>query len=240
MTAALGPDTRDKLMQASTATVCTALFKAGLKNQFIQGVGPVAPKPRNMVGQAYTLRYIPAREDLNPISVFQDPAHPQRVGVEECPPGHVFVIDSRKNPRAASAGSILVTRMMKRGVAGVVTDGGFRDAPEIGRLDIPCYHNRPSAPTNLTLHQAIELNVPIGCGDVAVFPGDVIVGDREGVVVIPLHLVDDVAREAMEMTAFEDFVAERVNAGEAVIGLYPATSEKAQADYAAWRKTTGR
>ena len=240
MTTSLCTKTRDKLMKVSTATISTALFKVGLKNQFIQDVRPVSPKPGNMVGQAYTLRYIPAREDLNSLSAFQDPTHPQRVGVEEIPPGYVMIIDSRKDPRAASAGSILVTRMMKRGVAGVVTDGGFRDAPEIGQMNIPTYHNRPSAPTNLTIHQAIELNGPIGCGDVAVFPGDVIVGDQEGVIVIPLHLVDDIAHEATEMTAFEDFVTEQVKAGAAVIGLYPATSEKAQADYAAWRKKTGR
>ena len=240
MTTSLCTKTRDKLMKVSTATISTALFKVGLKNQFIQDVRPVSPKPVNMVGQAYTLRYIPAREDLNSLSVFQDPTHPQRVGVEEIPPGYVMIIDSRKDPRAASAGSILVTRMMKRGVAGVVTDGGFRDAPEIGQMNIPTYHNRPSAPTNLTIHQAIELNGPIGCGDVAVFPGDVIVGDQEGVIVIPVHLVDDIAHEATEMTAFEDFVTEQVKAGAAVIGLYPATSEKAQADYAAWRKKTGR
>ena len=240
MTTSLCTKTRDKLMKVSTATISTALFKVGLKNQFIQDVRPVSPKPGNMVGQAYTLRYIPAREDLNSLSAFQDPTHPQRVGVEEIPPGYVMIIDSRKDPRAASAGSILVTRMMKRGVAGVVTDGGFRDAPEIGQMNIPTYHNRPSAPTNLTIHQAIELNGPIGCGDVAVFPGDVIVGDQEGVIVIPLHLVDDIAHEATEMTAFEDFVTEQVKAGAAVIGLYPATSEKAQADYAAWRKKAGR
>lgn len=228
--------TRDRLMRVSTATLCTALFKVGLRNQFIQDVRPLATKERNMVGQAYTLRYIPAREDLNPISVFQDPTHPQRVGVEECPPGHVMVIDSRKDPRAASAGSILVTRLMQRGAAGVVTDGGFRDSPEIANLAIPCYHNRPSAPTNLTRHQAIELNTPIGCGDVAVFPGDVIVGDGDGVVVIPLHMVDAIAGEATEMTAFEDFVTERVQAGHAVIGLYPATTGEAKADFAAWRK----
>ncbi|MDH3714097.1 MAG: ribonuclease activity regulator RraA [Gammaproteobacteria bacterium] len=239
-TSELSAATREKLMRVSTATLCTALFKEGLRNQFIQDVGPVARKDKNMVGQAYTLRYIPAREDLNPISVFQDPTHPQRVGVEECPPGHVMVIDSRKDPRAASAGSILVTRMQQRGVAGVVTDGGFRDAPEIGALLIPCYHNRPSAPTNLTRHQAIELNTPIGCGDVAVFPGDVIVGDGEGVVVIPLHMVDAIAAEATEMTAFEDFVTERIQQGSTVIGLYPATTEEARADYAAWRDRHGR
>ena len=232
--------TRNKLLQVSTATLCTALFKAGLRNQFIQDVHPLAPNAGNMVGQAYTLRYIPAREDLNPISVFQDPQHPQRVAVEECPPGYVMVIDSRKDPRAASAGSILVTRMMQRGVAGVVTDGGFRDAPEIAKLAIPCYHNRPSAPTNLTRHQAIELNTPIGCGDVAVFPGDVVVGDAEGVVVIPLQMVAAIADEATEMTAFEDFVTERVQAGSPVIGLYPATTDAAKADYAAWRKKHGR
>ncbi|MDH3453225.1 MAG: ribonuclease activity regulator RraA, partial [Gammaproteobacteria bacterium] len=130
--------TREKLLKVSTATLCTALFKVGLRNQFMQDVQPVAPRDGNMVGQAYTLRYIPAREDLNPISVFRDPSHPQRVGVEQCPPGHVMVIDSRKDPRAASAGSILITRMMQRGVAGVVTDGGFRDAPEIATLAIRC------------------------------------------------------------------------------------------------------
>ena len=232
--------TRKKLMLVSAATISTALFKVGLKNQFLQDVHPVGQKDANMVGQAYTLRYIPAREDLNPISVFQNPKHPQRVAVEECPKGYVMVIDSRKDARAASAGSILVTRMMKRGVAGVVTDGGFRDSPEISKLDIPCYHQRPSAPTNLTIHQAIELNGPIGCGDVAVFPGDVIVGDGEGVVVIPLHLADAIAHEATEMTAFEDFVTERVNEGHGVIGLYPATKDKTKADFAAWRKKNGR
>ena len=236
----LDPATRERLLTVSTATLCTALFKLGLRNQFIQDVLPLAPKAQNMVGQAYTMRYIPAREDLNPISVFQDPTHPQRVGVEECPPGHVMVIDSRKDPRAASAGSILVARMMQRGVNGVVTDGGFRDSPEIAQFDIPCYHNRPAAPTNLTCHQAIELNGPIGCGDVAVFPGDVVVGDGEGVVIIPLHLADDISREAENMTAFEDYVAERVGQGDAIIGLYPATSDESKAGYEAWRKSNGR
>jgi len=127
---------RQQLMGVSTATLCTALFKRGLRNQFIQNVHPLNAGLPNMVGPAFTLRYIPAREDLNPITVFNDRAHPQRKAVEDCPPGSVFVIDSRKDARAASAGSILVSRLMKRGVAGVVTDGGFRDAPEIARL--PC------------------------------------------------------------------------------------------------------
>ena len=126
----------------------------------IQDVHPLGPDQPTLVGEAFTLRYMPAREDLNKIEVFRDRAHPQRKAIEDCPPGAVLVMDSRKDARAASAGAILVTRLMKRGVAGVVTDGGFRDSAEIAKLGFPAYHHRPSAPTNLTLHQAIEINVP--------------------------------------------------------------------------------
>lgn len=193
-----------------------------------------------MVGQAFTLRYIPAREDLNTLEVFRNPEHPQRAAVERCPPGAILVMDSRKDARAASAGSILISRLQVRGVAGVVTDGGFRDSPEIAALDIPAYHHRPSAPTNLTLHQAIEINGPIGCGDVAVFPGDVLVGDNEGVIVIPAHIADEIADETVEMTAYEDFVTEEVLNGATIIGLYPATSDAPKIKFAEWRKQKGR
>ena len=237
---ALKLDTKTKFMGVSTATLCTALFKRGLRNQFIQDVRPLNPNLPNMVGEAFTLRYIPAREDLNPITVFLDRQHPQRVAVEQCPPGAVMVFDSRKDARAASAGSILITRLMVRGAAGAVTDGGFRDSPEIGAMPFPTYHHRPSAPTNLTLHQALDINVPIGCGDVAVWPGDVIVGDREGVIVIPAHLADEIADEAVEMTAFEDFVTEEVQKGRSIIGLYPPTDPQSKDDFAAWRKAKGR
>lgn len=236
----LSDETREKLMKASTASVATALYKRGLRNQFIQNVHPVAWKGKNMVGQAFTLRYIPAREDRNPITVFRNADHPQRVAVETCPPGWVLVMDSRKDARAASAGSILVTRLAMRGCAGVVSDGGFRDAEGIGRLDMPAYHQRPSAPTNLTLHEALDINVPICCGDAPVFPGDVLVGDGDGVMVIPAHLADEIAEECAGMESFEDFVLEQVQDGAAVIGLYPPTTDKAQNDYAQWRKRTGR
>jgi regulator of RNase E activity RraA len=129
---------------------------------------------------------------------------------------------------------------MKRGVAGIVTDGGFRDSHEIAQLDIPAFHHRPSAPTNLTLHQALDINVPIGCGDVPVFPGDVMVGDHDGVVAIPAHIADEIADETVEMTAFEDFVTEQVMAGRSILGLYPATEEKTRSEFAAWRKANGR
>ena len=236
----LSAETRQKLKFVSTATLSTALFKRGLRNQFIQDVRPLQFKGENMVGEAFTLRYIPAREDLNTIDVFRDRSHPQRKAVEECPPGAVMVFDSRKDARAASAGAILVSRLMMRGVAGVVTDGGFRDSPDIAALAIPAYHHRPSAPTNLTHHQALDINVPIGCGDVAVFPGDVVVGDGEGVIVIPAHLADEIAAEAVEMTAFEDFVQGEVLKGRSILGLYPPTDPQTQVDYAAWRQATGR
>src|SRR5919109_2395683 len=226
----LSPETRDRLKTVSTATLTTCLFKRSLRNQFIQDVHPLNPAAGPMVGEAFTLRCIPAREDLNPISVFEDRKHPQRRAIEECPPGGVLVIDSRKDARAASAGSILVTRLMKRGVAGIVTDGGFRDSPEIATLGIHAYHHRPSAPTNITLHQALDINVPIGCGDAPVWPGDVIVGDGEGVVVIPAGIADEIAAEAFEMTAFEDFVAEKVKEGRSILGLYPATDEQTKVD----------
>jgi regulator of RNase E activity RraA len=238
--AKLKPATRDKLRGVSTATISTALFKRGFRNQCIQDVHPLNPSLGTMVGEAFTLRYIPAREDLNPITVFQDRSHPQRKGIEDCPPGHVFVVDSRKDPRAASAGAILVSRLMMRGVEGIVTDGGLRDAPEIAKLAIHSFHQRPSAPTNLTCHQAIDTNVPIACGDAPVFPGDVIVGDGDGVMVVPAHLAEEIAEEAAEMTAFEDFVAEKVLEGRSIMGLYPPTAEQTRTDFAAWRKEKGR
>jgi len=236
----LSDATREALSGVSCATIATALFKRGLRNQFIQDVVPLDPSKPTMVGEAFTLRTIPAREDLNPLSVFEDRRHPQRRAIEECPPGAVMVVDSRKDASAASAGSILLARLMVRGAAGFVTDGGLRDSPEIARLSIPAYHRKPSAPTNLTRHQAIDVDVPVACGDVAVFPGDVVVGDGDGVVVIPAHLAGEIAEEAAEMTVFEDFVAEKVLEGRPILGLYPPTQERTREEFAAWRAARGR
>ncbi|NTF09029.1 ribonuclease activity regulator RraA [Agrobacterium rubi] len=236
----LSEATRQKFKKISTASIATALFKRGLRNQFIQGVVPVAPKTEVMVGQAFTLRYIVAREDRNPITVFRNADHPQRVAIETCPAGHVLVMDSRKDARAATAGSILITRLALRGAAGVVTDGGFRDAEGIGALGMPSYYAKPSAPTNLTLHEAMDINVPISCGDVAVFPGDVLVGDNDGVMVVPAHLAEEIADECTGMESYEAFVLEQVNAGEAIIGLYPCTKDEYQKRYEAWREKTGK
>ena len=233
-------DTIEKLRGVSVATLATALYKRGLRNQVIQDVRPLSPKGRNMVGPAFTLRYMPAREDRNTLVEFRNPKHPQRHAIETCPPGHVLVIDSRKDARAASAGDILITRLMVRGGEGVVTDGGFRDAATIADLDMRAYHNRPSSPTNLTTNEAIEINCPIGCGDAPVFPGDIIVGDNDSVIVIPAHMADEVADEAIEMTAYEDFVVEQVKAGATIVGLYPATKEENLERFAEWRRKNGR
>ncbi|MEG3661939.1 ribonuclease activity regulator RraA [Celeribacter halophilus] len=236
----LSDETREKLMKVSTASVATALYKRGLRNQFVQGVVPIGDKTVTMVGQAFTLRYIPAREDRNPITVFRERDHKQRVAVETCPEGHVLVMDARKDSRAATAGSILVTRLQIRGAAGVVSDGGVRDAAGIAALDMPAYFARPSAPTNLTLHEAIDINVPISCGDAAVFPGDVMLGDGDGVMVIPAHLADEIAEECTGMESYEDFVLEQVNQGAGIIGLYPGTDEENLEKYNAWREREGR
>jgi len=227
---------RAKLMNISTASIATALFKRGLRNQFIQGVAPVTRRAGNMVGPAFTLRYIPAREDRNPITVFRNPEHPQRVAIETCPPGHVLVMDARKDARAATAGSILVTRLAIRGAAGLVSDGGLRDVSGISELEMPVYCANPSAPTNLTLHEAVDIDLPIACGDVPVFPGDVLVGDMDGVMVIPAHLAEEIADECAAMEIYEEFVLEQVQSGKGIIGLYPQTRDEFRKQYEDWLK----
>lgn len=219
------PETHRILLNTSTASLATLLYKRGLRNQYIQGVSSLSPVEERMVGPAYTLRYIPAREDLNPISVFKNADHPQRVAVESIPEAHVLVMDCRQDASAASAGSILATRLEVRGCAGIVTDGGLRDADEIAKLSMPSFCAKPSAPTNLTRHQALDLNVPIGCGGVAVFPGDIAVGDGDGVIIIPAEIADEIAAEAKGMEHFENWVIEQVKGGASIIGLYPMNDE---------------
>jgi regulator of RNase E activity RraA len=229
----ISDETRTLLSGISTATLTSQLMARGLRNTFMQNVYRLTTGSRSMVGEAFTLRYIPSREDLDVMSVFDNREHPQRKAVETIPPGHVLVMDCRQDKRAASAGSILITRMMVRGAAGVVTDGGLRDTPAIEQLDFPVFCAARSAPTNLTRHHAMDVNVPIGCGEVPVFPGDIVVGDREGVVVIPRHLADEVARDGYRQTLFEDFVTERVKGGQSIFGLYPPDADM-QAAFDKW------
>lgn len=232
------PDTKARLMLASTATLTTQLFKRGLRNAFMQGVRRLGPAGPNMVGPATTLRYIPAREDLDHLGVFADPGHPQRKAVETARPGCVLVQDCRGDARAACGGEILMTRLQVRGAAGMVTDGGLRDSGAIAAMPMPVFCAGASAPLNLVLHHAVEIDAPIGCGGVAVYPGDIIVGDADGVVVLPAGIADEVAEQAAAQERMERFVLERIAAGAPLPGTYPPNAET-EAAYAAWNARQG-
>ena len=220
-TTMLTDEIRSLFEQSTTATLCTQLFKRGLRNQFIQGVGLVTPKAGMMIGEAYTLRNIPAREDLDGPGKFDGRTHPQRRAIEECPAGAVLAIDCRRDTRSGALGDILITRLHDRGVAGVVTDGGMRDLVPMADFTIPVYAATASPPASFHIHHAVDLQVPIACGDVAVFPGDILVGDGEGVVVVPRHLAEEVARDSAEQERLEHWVLGEVKKGKEIFGLYP-------------------
>jgi regulator of RNase E activity RraA len=227
--------TRTRLAGCSSATLATQLFKRGLRNQVMQGVLRLTPKAPPLVGEAFTLRNIPAREDIDHVGIHQDPAHPQRKAIEITPPGRVLVIDCRGDARCASAGGILVRRLAVRGAAGLVTDGGLRDTPEISAESFPVYCKAPSAPISLTHQHAVDFNVPIACGGVAVYPGDVIFGDAEAVVVIPRHLADEIGQDAFAQEQLERFVLQEIASGRPLPGTYPP-DEATRARYEEWRK----
>jgi regulator of RNase E activity RraA len=229
----LSPATREALLRVGTSTLTGILSRRGLRNMFMQEVWPIRSDLPRMVGAAFTMRFIPAREDKagaggrGPI---------QQQAMEGCPPGHVLVVDARGDPRAASAGDLYVGRLKARGCAGIVTDGGLRDTDGIYKTGLPAYHRRPSSPPSGIVHQPVDLNLPIGCGGVAVYPGDIIVGDCDGVVVIPPDIVDAVAEEAMASTLYDEFAEREVARGRSLIGLFPAAGEEAKRDFEAWKK----
>ena len=233
------PETAERLRRVSTATLTTQMFKRGLRNAFMQGVRPLGHHDGNLVGPAFTLRNIPSREDIDSVAVLGDPEHPQRKAIEITPPGHILVIDCRGDTRAACAGQILIARLMQRGVAGLVGDGGIRDAGPISEMPFPVFCSGPSAPLNLAQHHAVESNVPIGCGGVAVYPGDIIVGDRDGVAVIPASLADEVARDAADQEELEEFILQRVTGGAALPGTYPP-NDATRAAFEQWREVRQR
>jgi regulator of RNase E activity RraA len=232
--------TISQLRGASTASIATLLYKKGYYNAFIQGVVLLGERTPNMVGPAYTLRHIPSRPDTDPIEAFREPEHPQRVAVEECPAGAVLVMDCRQDASAASAGSILLTRCQVRGVEGAVSDGGIRDAKGAAALLMPVFAAKPSAPTNLTKHHAIDIGLPISCGGVAVYPGDILVGDGDGVIVIPRHLATQVANDTIEMERFETFVLEEVRDGASIRGIYPPTDLETLVRFEKWKTRRNR
>ncbi|HKV82459.1 MAG TPA: ribonuclease activity regulator RraA [Candidatus Sulfotelmatobacter sp.] len=231
----LSDATTHLLKHVSTATLTTQLFRRGFRNVFMQGITPLGCVGNdNLVGPAFTLRNIPAREDIDVLDIFLDPENPQRKGVESVPPGHVLVQDCRGDRTAASCGSILVTRMKVRGAAGMVSDGPVRDSGVIAAMGFPVFCAGASAPTNIIKHHSVDLNLPIGCGGVAVYPGDIIVGDIDGVVVIPRSLAEELAVDAADQERMEEFIKLRVEAGAPLRGTYPPNDETKKA-YLAWK-----
>ncbi len=231
----IAPEVLEWLRRASTATITTQLFSRGLRNRFLNGVAPLNPDHCRFVGEAVTLRNIPMREDLDRLEGFRDPAHPQRRAIEAVGPGQVLVMDCRGDLRGASGGNILITRLRVRGAAALVSDGSIRDSPEVSRQSFPVFAGGRSANLNLVVHHAVDIDVPIACAGVAVFPGDVLVGDEEGVVVIPRHLAAEVARPAAEQEELERFVLEKVEGGAALPGTYPP-NEQTLAEFETWRR----
>lgn len=214
-----------KLRNVSTATLTTQMFKRGYRNVFIKGVGRYGGGSDRMVGTAFTMRCIPSREDLDALSVYDDYDHPQRRGVESVGAGEVLIIDARGRTEAAALGHILATRLKVRGAAGIVTDGAIRDSGEIRELDLPTFVAGSSPVTNLLIHHVVDTQTAIGCGDVPVYPGDVLVGDADGVVCIPRHLAFEVADEALEQEELEEFILSKVAGGSPLRNNYPAGPE---------------
>jgi regulator of RNase E activity RraA len=232
--AELSAKTREALARVGTSTLTGILNRRGFKNMFMQEVWPIRLDQPRLIGLAYTMRFIPAREDKarNPA------AGPiQQQAMEGCPPGHVLVVDARGDPRAASAGDIYCGRLQARGCAGIVTDGGLRDTEGVHKTGLVAYHRRPSSPPSGIVHQPVDLGLPIACGGVAVYPGDVVVGDCDGIVVIPPEIADAVADEAVETTLYDEFCEAEVARGRSLIGLFPGAGEEAKRDFEAWKKT---
>ncbi|MFN8526477.1 MAG: ribonuclease activity regulator RraA [Chloroflexota bacterium] len=230
----VSPEILETLKQVSTATISSQLNKRGYDHLFLIGVLPLRPHMR-MAGQAFTLRFIPSRADLEATGVYDNTTNKQRVAVESVGPGDVLVIDARGDLRAASLGNILTTRIKMRGAAGIVTDGAFRDYPAIQQIDIPTYARGRNPDISFTVHHPVDINVPISCAGVAVIPGDVIVGDAEGVIVVPRELAEDVARDGLAQEQREAFILSKIEAGSGILGVYPP-NEATLAEYEAWKQ----
>jgi regulator of RNase E activity RraA len=229
----LSEATRSRLMRCGAGNLSNALLKRGLRNTFLLGLQPLLDSQAPLVGPAFTLRFIPAREDIDSMALYQREDSLHRRAIEECPSGAVLVMSTGGETRVSCMGDMMALRLKARGVAGVVTDGGFRDTPGISATALPCYQRQSSGPaTPIALHP-VEFNAPIGCAGVAIYPGDVMVGNAGGVVAIPRHLADEVAQEAHAAAEYEEFVALHLARGRSIFGLFPATPQSL-AEYEQW------
>lgn len=231
----LDPGLSGLFHRCSAASVSTQLVKRGFRNSAIRGVRRLREGGPVMVGPAFTLRYIPAREDLDAFGSGGDPSNQQRKAIEIMPSGTVLVVDCRRDGDIAGIGSILARRLQERGVAGVVLDGGARDTQTIAGFDMPVYCSGPAVPANYVGHHAADYQTAIACGGVAVYPDDIIFGDGEAVIVIPRHLAAEIARDAAAMEERERFLMREIESGRSIVGVYPP-DEATLARYEAWRR----
>jgi len=230
----LSLDLAQMLRDVGTATVSTQLIKRGLGSVVLRGIGPMS-RTRSLVGVARTVRFVPAREDLTSLDLTRDPSYPQRYAIEHAQPGEVLVFDCRGELGSAAVGDLLLTRLEQRGAAGLVADGAVRDVGAISQMTIPVFAAGPTPVAHTTRHQAVDMDVPIACGGVQVRPGDVMLGDADGVLCIPRGVAEEVARAAAEQARLEEFVVGKLRAGAPLPGTYPP-DEQTLAEY---RRTTG-
>ncbi|MBN9064463.1 MAG: ribonuclease activity regulator RraA [Rhizobiales bacterium 65-9] len=238
----LPPGLLERLKRASSGSLTTELFRRGLKQCFLVGLKPLNPDCATFAGEAFTMRFIPAREDVDTydtLTPYPNPNNLQWEAVEQIGADQVLVVDSRNDISSASAGGVLLTRMMVKGAAGMVTDGALRDGLEIARMRFPAYARAVVASTRLSTHHVADLNAPISCAGVAVYPGDILVGDGDGVTVVPRKLAAEIADACEKRDALESYLTLRIAAGEGLYGVYPPT-DQARADYEAWKKAGAR
>jgi len=224
-----GTEILNGLREVSTATLAAQLRKRGLNTLTLDGLRATRPEQR-MAGYARTVRYLPLREDL---SAAQGPMNAQKRAIEEIRPGEILVIEARGDPTAGTIGDILALRAQVRGAAGIVTDGAIRDSAALAALDIPVYHAAVHPAVLGRRHVPWETGVTVACAGVTVQPGDILVGDADGVVVLPPKIAPELLADAREQERQEQYIAERVAAGESIDGLFPLP-EARRPEYEAW------
>jgi regulator of RNase E activity RraA len=228
----------EQLKSLSSGSLTTQLFKRGLRQNFLVGLKPMNPHHARFVGEAFTMRLIPAREDIDTyqtLTPYSNPDNRQWEGVHLIQKGQVLVIDARNEVRAGTCGSILLAHMMAKGCAAIVTDGALRDGVEIAGMDFPAYARQITATSRLSYHRVADLQVPVSCADVAVYPGDIMVGDGNGVTVIPRHMAQDLAHDGAAQDEIENYLMLRIQAGDKLYGTYPP-DDRTRADFQAWKR----
>ena len=223
------------LQTVTTATLTTVLLKKGLRNVWMRGAKPIKPGQLRLVGRAFTLRFVPAREDLATPASWASPIS-TRAAIEAMPEGCIAVVDSMRTTDAGIFGDILCARMQKRGVAALVTDGVVRDLEGVLGTHLPVWCQGTAAPASVNGLTFVSWQEPIGCGGVAVFPNDIVVVDSDGAVLIPAAFLDDVIAAAVEQERLEGWIMKEVDAGVPLPGLYPP-NEATKTRYEAWAVT---